>query len=787
MEFIMKEDFINRKIDFQSFEKWVSQGSNRNKGIFIYAKSGVGKSRFITELFSRDFEEYKKIKVPVIGENTKEVESFSFLKRFYRYVINSTEKKKVLSLKDRITTDISVSVSYIAGINFTFHNKNGFSDEVASIMTYIKEKLRNSDRPYIIDFENFNSIDSESLECLIQLFQYNTIHRFIFEITIKTNNPIEEFYKTFESINPYLECEIYELKKLDLKDVLLLCQRTKVDLLSAKKLYSNSDGNLFPVIMLNYVNNQQSDSPTLDVIKDLKNDELILLYIIFFSQDEIHLSFLEEVFALGKEILIGSETFSLSYIKEICKHLEWKRLIKLNSDYISFYHDQIPPQLLMINKKPLYFLSGRLFENFHQIRLDKCPETIRYYHILSLLKYYTLCPSIDSVHILPLLKDIIIESNYEEILNSVKSIKENIRTDKGCLPFIERLTNFLIDYSISVGEFQFAFDEVCKNYSDDIPWQACYIAAVLSANPEKGDFEGTIIKLQKKYSYDLVTYLSISTSLLGYYMRTVPEKKVKKWGLPYLSKFNKCQDLNYAFFIKAYSNVLTNDEAIILLEQCREIFQKHDRNDLVAMNDITLASRYVYIGKMDDAIEILNRAEETVRKLNIPFRYYYFYNNRAAMSLLNGSFNQQTEMDLKTSEILAKSQFEKAIIMCNSMIYYLLINNKSEALKVFYRLNMIDLSPYNNIDLKMIVTKNRCFYYNQMGMYKEEITEKDNYRKLAESKEISTETKNFIMSYFSDSNIVSDNLLSKYPFHPDFIGYWQYEVHCDSPFSDGLY
>ena len=785
----MKEDFINRKIDFQSFEKWVSQKSNINKGIFIYAKSGVGKSRFITELFSRDFEEYNKIKVPMIGENIKEVESYSFLKRFYRNVINSTEKKKVLSLKDRITTDVSVSVSYIAGINFTFHNKNGngFSDEIASIMTYIKEKLSDSDKPYIIDFENFNSIDSESLECLIQLFQYNTIHRFIFEITTNTNNPIEEFYKTFESINPYLECEIYELKKLDLKDVLLLCQRTKVDLLSAKKIYSNSDGNLFPVIMLNYVNNQQSDSPTLDVIKDLKNDELILLYIIFFSQGEIHLSVLEEVFTLGKEILIGSETFSLPYIKEICKHLEEKRLIKLNSDYISFYHDQIPPQLSMINKKPLYFLSGRLFENFHQLRLDKCPDNIRYYHVLSLLKYYTLCPSIDSVHILPLLKDIIIESNSEEILNSVKSIKENIRPDKACLPFIERLTNFLIDYSISVGEFQFAFDEVCKNYSDDIPWQACYIAAVLSANPEKGDFEETIKKLQKEYSYDLVTYLSISTSLLGYYMRTVPEKKVKKWGLHYLSNFNKCDNLNYAFFIKAYSNVLTNDEAIILLKQCREIFQKHDRNDLVAMNNITLASRYVYIGKIDDAIEILNQAEETVRKLHIPFRYYYFYNNRAAMSLLNGSFNQQTEMDLKTSEILAKSQFEKAIILCNSMIYYLLINNKPEARKVFYRLKMMDLSPYNNIDLKMIVTKNRCFYYNQMEMYKEEKAEKENYRKLAESKEISTETKNFIMSYFSDSNIVSDNLLSKYPFHPDFIGYWQYEVHCDSPFSNGLY
>lgn len=48
----MGSDFVNRKSEFRFINDWINTPVEKNKGIFVYAKSGIGKSRFVTEFFN---------------------------------------------------------------------------------------------------------------------------------------------------------------------------------------------------------------------------------------------------------------------------------------------------------------------------------------------------------------------------------------------------------------------------------------------------------------------------------------------------------------------------------------------------------------------------------------------------------------------------------------------------------------------------------------------------------------------------------------------------------------
>ena len=94
----MENDFVNRKAEFMFIKEWINTPTTKNKGIFVYAKSGIGKSRFVSEFFNSELPNYIKIKVEMLGTDTSSISSYSFLMSLYRKMISTTEKNGQLSL-----------------------------------------------------------------------------------------------------------------------------------------------------------------------------------------------------------------------------------------------------------------------------------------------------------------------------------------------------------------------------------------------------------------------------------------------------------------------------------------------------------------------------------------------------------------------------------------------------------------------------------------------------------------------------------------------------------------
>lgn len=784
---IMESDFVNRKSEFIFINDWINTPAKKNKGVFMYAKSGIGKSRFVSEFFNSELPDHIKIKVDMLGTDTSSIGSYSFLMRLYRKVIVETEKNGQLPLLHRISTSAGMSVGYIAEVNFSLSltDKHGYAEQISQIMSYLTHKLSGK-QPYIIDIENFQLVDAESLECFNQLFCIGSQHRFIFEFTMAPDHFTSEFYHIFSKVSSVLDCKLYELKKLKLKEINVLCERKGLPSRTAKELYEKNDGNLFPLVMLEHLPDRISMQPLHDILNTLNQDQQIILFLLELSQGEIAAETIEKIFAVGTCILSGNKKYNETYLHCQYVAMEQKNIIFLEGQNIKISQDQLLELITEYRNNPNYYLAWSLYENYHQQVLSKLPAHDREPHILALLHIYTIFPDIKIYSILLDLTTIILQQPPQKIIEKICLIRKHLELHNENNLLNDFLTRYLADVCITVGQWHEALEQIRNCYSEDNPWQACYLAATIAANPQLPDAEERILRMRKKHEASILHYMSLTVSLLSFYLRTVPEQKVRPIAKQYLREFAGRENLNYAFLLKMYSNTQNNETAIRILEHANRIFQAYHREDLIVMNMITIASRNVYMGRIEAGINILYDIEKAIENQNIPIRVHYVLNNKSAISLLTGNISEQTEQDLLTALYSTSSMFEKAIILCNLMIYLIQSKRFLEAEKVFKQIHSLELSQYNNIDLEFILLKNTLFYHTAQNNKKEMLQTREKLISFSLSDDCPNDIRQHIMSLLSQKSftvIQSDTekpFFAQFPFQAEFIGYWQCEVCCDA-------
>lgn len=783
----MGSDFVNRKADFVFINNWINTPTERNKGIFVYAKSGVGKSRFVSEFFNAEFPDHIKIKVDMLGTDTSSIGSYSFLMHLYHKIIVETEKKGKLPLSRRISASADMSVGYIAEVNLSLSltDKHGYVEHISQIMSYLTHKLSGK-RPYIIDIENFQLVDAESLECFNQLFCIGTQHRFIFEFTMAPDHFTPDFYHIFSKVSSVLDCKLYELKKLKLKEINVLCEQKKLPTKTAKELYEKNDGNLFPLVMLEYLPDRSSMQPLHDLLNTLNQDQQIILFLIELSCGEISAKTIAKIFVSGSYILSGNEKYNETYLYNQYVAMEQKNIIFLDGQNIKISQDQLLEIIAEYRNNPNYYLAWSLYENYHQQVLTQLPTCDREPHILALLHIYTIFPDIKIYSILPELTTIILQQPPQKIIEKICLIRKHLELHNENRRLNNFLTQYLADVCITVGQWHEALEQIKNCYSEDNPWQACYLAATIAANPQIPNAEEKILRMRKKHKASILHYMSLTVSLLSYYLRTVPELKVKLIAEQYLKEFAGKENLNYAFLLKMYSNTQDNETAIRILKYANRIFQAYHREDLIVMNMITIASRNVYMGRIETGIKILYDVEKITDEHNIPIRMHYILNNKSAISLLTGQISEQTEQDLMAALYSTDSMFEKAIILCNLMIYLIQSNRFSKAEKVFKQIQSLDLSQYNNVDLKFILLKNTLFYHTTQNNKKEMSRVRRKLISFALCEDCPDDIRQHIRCFLSleDFTDIQANaekpFFAQFPFQAEFIGYWQCEVCCDT-------
>lgn len=789
----MGSDFVNRKSEFRFINDWINTPVEKNKGIFVYAKSGIGKSRFVTEFFNLELPNHIKIKVDMLGTDTTSISSYSFLMCLYRKVITETEKNGQLPLSSRLSSSTGISIGYIAEVNLSLSltDKHGYAEQISHIMSYLSHKL-SGERPYIIDIENFQLIDTESLECFNQLFSVGTQHRFIFEFTMAPDHFPPVFYHIYDKVSSVLDCKLFELKKLQLKEINVLCERKKLPIRTATELYEKNDGNLFPLVMLEHLPDSNSMQPLHDLLNSLTQDQQLILFLIELACGEITDRTINDIFTAGANILAGNEKYDDTYLHSQYAVLQQKDIIHLVGEHIKISQDQLIELIAAYRKQPNYYLAWSLYENYHQQALFQLPNNEREPHILALLHSYMIFPDIKIYSILPDLTEIILRQPPQKTIEKISLIRKNLELRDENRYFNDFLVQYLADVCIAVGQWPAALDQISSYYSEDIPWQACYLASVIAANPQIPDAEEKLLRMRQKHSASIMHYMSLTASLLSFYLRTVPELKVRPIAKKYLREFAGKENLNYAFLLKMYSNTQNNEKAIRILEHANRIFQAYHREDLLVMNMITIASRNVYMGCIETGEAILNDVEKAIDEQNIPIRVHYVLNNKSAISLLKGCISKQIEQDLTTALFSTESLFEKAIILCNLMIYLLRSKRFSEAEKKFQQINSLELSQYNNVDLEFILLKNTLFYHTVMKNKREILSARAQLFSFALSDDCPEDIRQHIAILlpeedFPDTYTYSEKpFFAQFPFEAEFIGYWQCEVCYDAQGTNRL-
>lgn len=779
----MENDFVNRKAEFMFIKEWINTPTTKNKGIFVYAKSGIGKSRFVSEFFNSELPNYIKIKVEILGTDTSSISSYSFLMSLYRKMISTTEKNGQLSFIKRATTSAELSIGYIAEVNFSlsFTDKYGYEEQIGKIMSYLTHKL--SEQPYVIDIENFQLIDAESLECFIQLFQVGTQHRYIFEFTMDPHNITPSFYHIFSKVSSSLKCQLFELKKLKLKEINILCEKKGLPVESATALYKSNDGNLFPLVMLEQLPQKNTMQPLHDLLNSLNQDQQLILFLIELACGEIKAETIGKIISAGSTILAGNEKYKESYLHTQYYNLEQKHIVRMIGDNIKISQDQILELIKSYRNQPSYYLAWSLYENFHEQLLYHLPVEKRESSILSLLHIYTIFPDVKIYNILPELTTIILQQPPQKTIEKICLIRKKLELQHGNRQLNEFLIQYLADICIAVGQWPLALEQIRDYYSENIPWQACYLAATIAACPQIPNAEKMILRIRQKHKASIIHYMSLTVSLLSYYLRTVPELKVRFIAEQYIKEFSGREDLNYAFILKMYSNTQDNEAAIQILEHANRIFRNYRREDLVVMNMITIASRNVYMGNIKTGEKILENIEKIIVAEKMPIRSHYILNNKSAIHLLMGHISKQIEQDLTTAFLSTGSNFEKAIILCNLMIYFIQSRQISKATKTFFEIQSLELSQYNNVDLEFIILKNTLFYYTATKNKKSILKTRTELVSFALSDNCPDDIRQHIMSILPQEYFVGISrphvekpYFANFPFQADFIGYWQCEV-----------
>lgn len=185
--------------------------------------------------------------------------------------------------------------------------------------------------------------------------------------------------------------------------------------------------------------------------------------------------------------------------------------------------------------------------------------------------------------------------------------------------------------------------------------------------------------------------------------------------------------------------------------------------------------RNANIGNLETARILLKEAQ----KENIySCRECYFLNNFSVIDILDEKFTKDVENNLKNALLFIPSHYEQGIILCNLLIYYSKTKDFEKAKDIATQLEMPQYQQYMFEQYNHIIHYNLYYYYSVIG---DSSKINQHYTELEKlSKICPLELKEYMNATVFHKTKLSPQhrryFYTKYPYRPDYIGYWQLEV-----------
>lgn len=264
--------------------------------------------------------------------------------------------------------------------------------------------------------------------------------------------------------------------------------------------------------------------------------------------------------------------------------------------------------------------------------------------------------------------------------------------------------------------------------------------------------------------------------LLYLKMKLLPAKSAKEFGEKLINNERYPQYIEYAYLLRNYAE-LSDDT-----EECRELYDEAlDRfksqnmyHDMAAVY-LSLSMITAYVGDITQSRQYI---EDAIKLDSRELSLCYILNNKAVLELLDNTYSNTTEKNLRNALLLCVSRYEKLIVNANLLIFYCLTNNFSEATRIA---NIIEESNYLDFQYEEflhIIYQNLYYYYD---LFKHNNDKRQYYYDQILNLVNSPKTKESTKFLASGMNhlIKTDYFYAQFPFRADFLGYWEFTVDND--------
>lgn len=768
--------FINRTREREELTKLLMQPVEKNRIILLSGYSGVGKTGLMHQLFSTTPSFDRCLQVHISKNSVDTIDNGAYFNALYKEMVKYSSKTKAKSMSPR-AFGLRNYKNIFSGLIHIGKSKIGLNEsdklyesaEESSVIRkrdYILYILKKT--PFLIDFENIQNIDTQSIELLRDIMDRTEGNTFILEFTQTENSDsvYENLYAELLQFNA--EITSYALLEMKFDEAIRLLpqpiqNRACRDLL--ENTYTQSHGNLMQVKLYQNSFKNMSDDIIRQSLSDLSKEERFLVYLIHLNGGSFSESALTSLL-IKDDVLVNEMRFSISSYQTILGRLQRKNIIEKKNTSL-LLHDSVADTLKEQPSNPVLYGAYASLTRYYLNMNAKAPSRTCIFHLFSL---YINFADEQIFEILPEIRDILLESKYpQNIMEDLNMFQDKLLQKSQMNPLIfSEVCMLLAEVCLEIEDTENAWIHLSMIPSNTRSFRYMLLKAKYYAIGSDNKNLKLLQDIENMYAEGTQNRLLIELCRLRFMLRTCTQAQSEQFS-QYLLENTAYRNLpEYGFLLMNAAELVSNPkDAINIYQEAISSFNKYQYMEKYAtFCYINLSMSYGYIGKFTLAKKCIRQAEGSSL-----IRASYVLNNKATLDLLESNVTSSTISNFRDSLMLTSNHFEELIIHNNLLIAYVILEELAAA---DFEADYIENSGYENYNYGEFLQmnyQNLLYYYRTVqnsvktALYEEKIDA------LIRSESVSSGTRR-LAELMKAEKKEEDVFYSAFPYRAEFLCYW---------------
>ena len=701
------------------------------------------------------------------------IENLHYLNALYRAIVQlanqhffdkipSPQQEGVLNVKNLLHFGLRVLWSKTAG------NENHLYEPIdeGSVLRkrdYIISLLQKQN--FIIDIENIQNIDSQSLEIFREILRQVNQTTLILEYTICDSHGLDQFYSFYNELCTFnADILPFKIEKLIFDEAKKLAP-SNIPEAQLQRIYQQSEGNLVKMLLSNSIMDEDAD-PIQFKLSCLCTNEQFIVNLIYLNDGVVEAGLLNRLLLESNSRL----PFSQSLIEEHLQTLMSESILDYEAERRYYtIHDSIISELETQAASAVLYTAFRTLKEFYLKQLQEYPSEDTIEHLFRLFLKFS---DEDVLLIFPHICQLIMSYKYRQPMIAKLVRFRELLTRRGNTNYntIYELSLSLTLLCLKLGFAQEAQKNIDLVYSEDNPFHRTLQVAILALDFTNDQSEKRAEALVRMATSNQER-LTMELFLLSGKMACLPTKESREI-VKHLMDSPSYQGLfEYAYLLRDYAELASEyRESIRILGDVLRRFKKADRQDLCNQVLVSMSMFLAYEGNLSAAKKLLSKAQQS---RTVP--EHYILNNFAVIDILEGTYNHRTVNALKDALLITGDPYESLIVRCNILVCYTLLGDAQQAEQIYASINEDEYSHYRYEEFLHIIYQDLYFYNLSFG--KHSVAEAFKGKILELTQRLSKDSMAYRVAVLQLAGISSPKeFFSRFQFRVDFLGSWDLEI-----------